>query len=104
MPLGTTVDMAPWPLWMKLGSPSFGGGMTTAGGVFFIGASTDKYFRAFDVETGEEIWRDRVPHQITSVPMTFRLRKEGRQFVVAAAGGNPLLDMGDALIAWALPE
>jgi quinoprotein glucose dehydrogenase len=104
VPMGTTADQAPWPLWMKLGSPSFGGGIATASGVFFIGASTDKYFRAFDVETGEEIWRDRVPYQVTSVPMTFRLRKDGRQFVVAAASGNPILDMGDALIAWALPE
>jgi quinoprotein glucose dehydrogenase len=36
--------------------------------------------------------------------MTYRLRKDGRQFVVIAAGGNPIGDMGDALIAYALPE
>jgi len=104
VPLGTTRDMAPWPIWMKLGSPSFGGPLATASGLVFIGASTDKYFRAFDVTTGEELWRDRVPAQVTSVPMTFRLSENGRQYVVATAGGNPILDMSDALIAWALPE
>ena len=39
-----------------------------------------------------------------AVPMTYRLGKQGRQFVVMAAGGNPLGDMGDALIAFALPD
>ena len=39
-----------------------------------------------------------------AVPMTYRLERDGRQFVVMAAGGNPLGDMGDALIAFALPE
>ena len=45
-----------------------------------------------------------LPFAANSVPMTFRLKKDGRQFVVVASGGNPLGDMGDALIAYALPE
>ena len=36
--------------------------------------------------------------------MTYRLRKTGRQYVVIAAGGNPLSEMGDVLVAYALPE
>ena len=59
---------------------------------------------AIDVETGEEIWRDRMPFAANSVPMTYRLRKDSRQFIVTAAGGNPLGDMGDAVIAYALPK
>ena len=68
-----------------------------------IGAATDRYFRAFDAATGEEIWRTRIPANANSVPMTYRLREDSRQFVVVAAGGNPLGGMGDSLIAYALP-
>ncbi|MCP4908908.1 MAG: pyrroloquinoline quinone-dependent dehydrogenase [bacterium] len=106
-PLGTLRELAPWPIWAlytDYGAPAFGGGISTDSGLYFIGAAMDKYFRAFDVETGDELWRHRMPFAGNSVPMTFRLRKDGRQFVVIGAGGNPLGDMGDALIAYALPE
>ena len=59
---------------------------------------------AVDVETGEELFRHRMPYAGTAVPATYRTRKDGRQFVVIASGGNPVGDMGDALIAYALPE
>ena len=36
--------------------------------------------------------------------MSYRLRPDSRQFVVIAAGGNPLTEIGDALLAFALPE
>jgi glucose dehydrogenase len=36
--------------------------------------------------------------------MSFRLRPDSRQFVVIAAGGNPLTGSGDALLAYALAE
>ncbi len=54
VPLGTTRDLAPWPVWMFLddGVPNLGGSIVTAGGVAFIGATTDRYLRAFDLETG----------------------------------------------------
>jgi quinoprotein glucose dehydrogenase len=98
--------MAPFPIWLLYkgyGAPAFGGGMSTASGLYFIGASMDRYFRAIDVETGEERWRDRLPFQGQAVPMTYRLDESGKQFVVIAAGGNPLGKMGDAIIAYALP-
>jgi glucose dehydrogenase len=106
-PFGTLRGMAPFPIWLlysDYGAPAFGGGMSTASGVYFIGASMDRYFRAIDVETGEELWRDRLPYQGHSVPMTYRLGDRGRQFVVMAAGGNPLGEMGDAIVAYALPD
>jgi quinoprotein glucose dehydrogenase len=77
--------------------------MSTASGLYFIGASMDKYFRAIDVETGEELWRNRMPFMGSAVPMSYRLRDDARQFVVIAAGGNPIAEMGDALVAYALP-
>ncbi len=103
-PLGTTRDRAPFPIWVELGTPTFGGSITTASGVVFIGATTDRYFRAFHVETGEELWHTRTPYPANSIPMTFRLQEDGRQFVVVAAGGNPITGPGDALLAFALPR
>ena len=39
------------------GSENHGGGIVTAGGLFFIGAdSADRKFRAFDKKTGKLLW------------------------------------------------
>jgi quinoprotein glucose dehydrogenase len=101
--LGTTRDQAPFPLWFKLGAPNLGGTLATAGGVVFIGATTDKFVRAFDAANGEELWRYRTPYTANATPMTYRLRKNGKQFVVIAAGGHGWSEPGDALLAFALP-
>jgi quinoprotein glucose dehydrogenase len=106
-PHGTLRGAAPFPVWLFFrgyGSPTFGGGMSTASGIYFIAAPLDQYFRAIDVETGEELWWDRLPYMGSAVPMTYRLGKDQRQFVVIAAGGNPISEMGDALVAYALPS
>ena len=102
--LGTTRDQAPWPLWFDLGAPNLGGPLATAGGLVFIGATTDKFFRAFDAAGGDEIWRFRIPYTANSSPITYRLRQNGRQFVVVAAGGHGWSQPGDALLAFALPD
>ncbi len=107
VPLGTPRDQAPFPiwwLWRDLGAPNFGGGLLTASGVFFIGATTDRTLRAFDVDTGRELWRTRIPYTANATPLSYRLRRDARQFVVVAAGGNPLTQPGDALLAFALRE
>ena len=105
VPLGTTRDLAPWPLWLATGTPNLGGPLVTAGGLVFIGATTDFFLRAFDVETGRELWKARLPTAAHATPMTYRLGPDGRQYVVIAAGGHGLLGTppGDALIAFALP-
>ena len=107
IPLGTTRDLAPFPVWLftPKGVPAIGGPITTASGLTFIGATTDRYLRAFDTATGEELWRGRLPHSAQSTPMTYRLREDGRQLVVVAAGGHGLIPTvpGDALVAYALP-
>jgi quinoprotein glucose dehydrogenase len=101
--LGTTRDQAPWPMWLALGSPNLGGSIATAGGLVFIGATTDKFLRGFDARTGEEIWSQRLPYTANATPITYRLRPEGKQFVVVAAGGHGWSEPGDAVIAFALP-
>jgi glucose dehydrogenase len=63
------------------------------------------YLRAFDVESGAELWRGRLPAGGQATPMTYRVRANGRQFVVIAAGGHAQMrsSAGDSLIAFALP-
>jgi quinoprotein glucose dehydrogenase len=107
VPLGNMRNLAPPPVWQlygDVGVPNFGGGLSTAGGVHFIGASTDAYFRAFDVDTGEVLWRTQMPYAAHATPMSFRLTPESKQFVVVAAGGNVLTEIGDGLRAYALPD
>jgi len=39
------------------GTENYGGPVVTAGGLLFIAATKDGYFRAFDKDTGEELWK-----------------------------------------------
>lgn len=101
--LGTTREMAPFPLWLKEGVPNIGGPITTATGVLFIAATTDNYIRAFDTETGKELWSAHMPFAGHATPLTYRLKKNGKQYVVIAAGGHVFSKkQGDAIIAYAL--
>jgi len=107
VPFGTTRDMIPFfPIGLKIGMPAMGGPIVTASGLVFIGASMDDYLRAYAVETGEELWRARLPAGGQATPMTYRLDAASRQYVVIAAGGHGTLGtrMGDALVAFALPR
>jgi quinoprotein glucose dehydrogenase len=104
VPLGTTRDMAPWPFWIRTGVPNLGGPIMTASGLIFISATTDRYLRAFSSETGEEMWKARLPFGGHATPITYRLRPGGKQYVVIAAGGHVFSkEQGDALVAFALP-
>ncbi len=99
--LGTTEDLG-GPA-VKLGTPNFGGPIVTASGLMFIGAAMDDYLRAFDVATGEELWRGRLPAGGQATPMTYEW--EGRQYVVIYAGGHARAGtrLGDEIVAFALP-
>ena len=101
--LGTTEDLSPGPVF-ELGTPNFGGPVITAGGLVFIGAAMDDYLRAFDVASGAELWRGRLPAGGQATPMTYEWN--GRQFVVIQAGGNARLGtrLGDYVVAFGLPE
>jgi quinoprotein glucose dehydrogenase len=105
IPLGTVRDLAPVPVPWKAGVPSVGGPLVTASGLIFIGAAVDDYLRAFDLESGEELWSARLPAGGQATPMTYRARAGGRQFIVIAAGGHgrARTTLGDYLIAFALP-
>ena len=106
VPLGTVRDIVPIPLPIEYGTPNLGGPIVTAGGLVFIGAAMDDYLRAFDIETGGELWTGRLPAGGQSTPMTYRLRPDGPQYVVIAAGGHGRLGttIEDSLVAFALPS
>lgn len=106
IPLGSTRDMAPFPFWFNLGVPNLGGSVITASGVVFIAATTDNFFRAFDINSGKKLWQARLPAGGQATPMTYRLRPDGKQFVVIAAGGSKFFrtKTGDSLIAYTLSE
>ncbi|MCB8820392.1 glucose/quinate/shikimate family membrane-bound PQQ-dependent dehydrogenase [Microvirga rosea] len=102
---GTVRDSSPLPLPFKMGVPSLGGPIMTAGGVAFLTSTLDYYVRAYDVATGRQLWQDRLPAGGQATPMTYLSPKSGRQFVVVVAGGHGSLGTkaGDSIIAYALP-
>ena len=85
-----------------LGLPNLGGPVVTAGGLVFIGASFDNVLRAFDVETGRELWRGPLPGGARATPMTYAAG--GRQYVVICVGGGDEWGRGDYVVAFALPD
>ena len=84
------------------GSPQLGGPIVTASGIVFIAATLDRKFRAFDIETGRELWSVDLPAGGKATPMTYETG--GRQFVVIAAGGGDDFGAGDYIMAFALPR
>jgi quinoprotein glucose dehydrogenase len=101
---GTIRDVAPLPIPIRMGVPTLGGPMTTAGGVAFLTSTQDYYIRAYDVTDGAQLWEDRLPAGGQSTPMSYAVG--GRQYVVTAAGGHGSFGtkVGDYVIAYALPR
>ena len=85
------------------GTQLFGGGIVTAGGLVFIGASQDEKFRAIDKTTGKILWEYQLPCGGYATPATYEV--DGKQYVVIAAGGGgrQRTKAGDYYIAFALP-
>ncbi|MBV9912120.1 MAG: pyrroloquinoline quinone-dependent dehydrogenase [Sinobacteraceae bacterium] len=107
VPLGSSAAMLPWFIPTRdFGTPNRGGPIVTAGGLVFVAAATDGYLRAFDYETGRELWKHSLPAGGQATPMTYRAGPAQRQFIVIAAGGDATLGTarGDYVVAFALPE
>ncbi|NHE59226.1 pyrroloquinoline quinone-dependent dehydrogenase [Cyclobacterium plantarum] len=102
VPLGYMYDPQTYPESVNWGSINFGGALTTAGGLTFVAASLDGFFRAFDTETGELLWQNQLPAGGQSTPMSYLLA--GKQYVVISAGGHGKLGtpLGDYVVAYAL--
>jgi quinoprotein glucose dehydrogenase len=86
------------------GSINLGGPIATAAGLVFIAGTTDPHMRAFDIQSGKELWKANLPASGNATPMTYEIH--GKQYVVVAAGGHraiPEEAQGDAVVAFALP-
>ncbi len=106
VPLGSTEGFTPWFMPSRdFGMPNMGGPIATAGDLVFVGAAMDSYLRAFDIETGRELWKYHLPAGGQATPMTYRAGASQRQYLVISAGGHGPLGTprGDYLIAFALP-
>jgi quinoprotein glucose dehydrogenase len=102
VPLGEMAPGKPVPA----GAVNLGGPILTAGGLVFIASTYDPFMRAFDVQTGKEIWKAQLPTSGHAMPMTYQMRANGKQYVAIAAGGHAKLDeepQGDSLVAFTLP-
>ena len=89
----------------KTGTENYGGAIVTAGGVLFCSGTRDSKIRAFDKQTGEELWSGSLPWVGSAPPATYTIN--GRQFVAIASTGNKLgkqSEYGDAYVAFALPK
>jgi quinoprotein glucose dehydrogenase len=106
IPLGSMQDFGGKQPPVPPGSISLGGPIVTAGGLVFIAGTFDPFLRAFNVETGKELWKAQLPDSGHATPMTYRLSANGKQYVVIAAGSHPKIteeSLSDALVAFTLP-
>jgi quinoprotein glucose dehydrogenase len=103
VPLGVYPELEEWGI-TDTGAENFGGATLTAGGLVFIAGSPDERIRAFDADTGEMLWEHPLPWGGYAPPAVYQV--DGKQFVVIAATGGGKLGgpMGDAYVAFALPE
>jgi quinoprotein glucose dehydrogenase len=103
VPLGEYPELT--AVGMKLtGTENYGGAIVTAGGLVFCAGTRDHKIRAFDKDTGAELWSAKLPWVGSAPPASYQVN--GRQYVViAATGGNKLkTPYGDAYVAFALPK
>ncbi|MEJ7616873.1 MAG: PQQ-binding-like beta-propeller repeat protein [Pyrinomonadaceae bacterium] len=105
VPLGIIDELAAKGI-DKTGAPNLGGSIVTAGGLVFIAGTNDSRFRAFDAQTGLELWTAKLAASGHATPITYEGRDSGKQFVVIAAGGGGSFSSAysDALVAYALPD
>ncbi|MBM4184205.1 MAG: PQQ-dependent dehydrogenase, methanol/ethanol family [Gemmatimonadetes bacterium] len=65
-------------------SHNWGGVLTTAGDLVFAGGTSDRYFRAFNARTGEQLWQFRTNSGVIGVPSTFSV--DGVQYIAVQSG------------------
>ncbi len=88
---------------LKTSLPMMSGALATAGGLLFAGESNGDFI-AVDARSGKRLWRFATGAGVNAPAITYRVK--GRQYVAVAAGGHALFKfpLGDAVIAFALPD
>jgi quinoprotein glucose dehydrogenase len=88
------------------GLHNYGPPLATAGGLVFHAGTNELALRAHDADTGAVLARFPLPAGLHAGPITYKLRADGKQFLVIAPGGHVGKGsaLGDAVIAYALPD
>ncbi len=70
-------------------APFLTAALSTGGGLVFVG-DLNRYFRAYDVRTGKELWQSRLGTSVQGFPVSFSIG--GRQYIAVTTGvggGSP---------------
>jgi quinoprotein glucose dehydrogenase len=88
------------------GRGGYGPALATASGLVFHGGTLRPVLRVHDSDTGSRIATFDLPAGLHAGPITYKLRSDGRQFLVIAAGGHVGMGspLGDHVIAYTLPD
>ena len=101
VPLGEFTELTEKSI-PKTGTENYGGPVTTAGGLIFIAASKDEHIRAFDKDSGEELWKYKLPAGGYATPSIYEI--DNKQYIVIACGGGKMgTKPGDYYISFGLP-
>jgi quinoprotein glucose dehydrogenase len=79
---------------MNAGSANRRGSVQTAGGLLFIGATSDQRFHAYESKTGKLLWETKLGAALEANPITY-VGKNGKQYVAITAF--------DQVVAFSLP-
>jgi len=81
--------------------PLIGGGLATAGGLYFFGEGNGN-FNALDSGSGKRLWSYNCGAGANAMPVSYMVK--GKQYVAMACGGNTQLDFkrGNSLFVFAL--
>jgi quinoprotein glucose dehydrogenase len=95
-PLGEVPTLADKGI-RNTGSATRGGIVVTAGGLIFAGTQDDRKIRAYDKDTGAQLWEKEIPARPNGVPAVFQVG--GREYVVICATEteSPMTDPATSL-------
>jgi len=85
VPLGEDYELAKRGL-KNIGTQNLGAPVATAGGLVFCAGTSDKKFRAFNAETGKELWAYKLPAYGSAAPTIYEVR--GKQYILLPATGG----------------
>jgi quinoprotein glucose dehydrogenase len=85
------------------GQPNFGGLLVSRGGLIFATGTIDKKVRAFNSDTGEQLWQYELPAAGSAPPSTYEI--DGTQYLAVVATGGLFAgfkERSDAILAFKL--
>lgn len=84
------------------GSVAYGPALSTASGLVFHGGTREPTLRVHDTQTGALVASFPLPAGLHAGPITYRARPGGKQFLVVAPGGHPVVGspLGDHVMGY----